>query len=223
MQQEEVNAQSLPPKPALMVVKAVVSTFTGVNATCLQSSPQHWWNRSNQDQTDANQTGGRQFRMITAFVENGLLQWMWRANIWNKVFTVFFFFSKDPSVIWGGGVLVLASISLFCMRGTSEHRLFNWTHPNHIWRLPGGAKPPEGTMFVYHSVDSLHRHIRSPECFIVPRKANWHSSRVRNHTIRRHPLSAADVEVFSDCSVKQTEVAPWCWSGRSASADAVVL
>lgn len=30
-----------PPRPALMVVKAIVSTYTGVNATCLQSSPEH--------------------------------------------------------------------------------------------------------------------------------------------------------------------------------------
>lgn len=74
-------------------------------------------------------------------------QWMWRDDIWNKVFTVcFFFFSfKGSKCHWGGDLFSFWLRSrCFCMRGTFEHGLFNWTHPNHIWRLPGGAKASGG-------------------------------------------------------------------------------
>lgn len=124
-------------------------------------------------------------------------QWMWRDDIWNKVFTVyfiFFFFQR----------IQVSFEAVICSRFGFDLAVFAWEARLstgfliELTQITSGdyqvvRKPPEGTMFVYHSADSLHRHIRSPECFIVPRKVSRHSSRTRNHTIRRRPLSATVV------------------------------
>lgn len=84
------------------------------------------------------------FGMMNGLAENRLLSMdVTRRHLKQSVHRLFFFFflSKDPSVIWGGDLFSFWLRSrCFCMRGTFEHGLFNWTHPNHIWRLPGGAK-----------------------------------------------------------------------------------
>lgn len=71
-------------------------------------------------------------------------------------------------------------------------------------------KPPEGTVFVYHATDSLHCHVRSPECFIVQQL--YEKSYVLTLSFVCH--RCVDVEVFSEKS--------WL-PGVGQSADTVVL
>lgn len=137
------------------------------------------------------------FGMMNGLAENRLLSMdVTRRHLKQSVHRLFFFFFFQR--------IQVSFEAVICSRFGFDLAVFAWEARLstgfliELTQITSGdyqvvRKPPEGTMFVYHSADSLHRHIRSPECFIVPRKVSRHSSHTRNHTIRRRPLSATVV------------------------------